>query len=124
MDAAIAGLLGGFIGAIASVGGMWLQNHYQAKRERAKAVLEFATQNRQQDISLAVSRGTRNKIPPAAAYVYLHSAILELVANQGASADNIEKLVEESKDTMKRLTYLNSDWVVGDAIKEFGMNPP
>ena len=120
MDSAIAGLLGGLVGALASFGGMWLQNHYQAKRERAKSVLEFATQNRQQDIHLAVSRGTRAKIPPAAAYVYLHAAILELIEADGASADNIQKLVEESKPTMKMLTNLNAEWGVGDALQEYG----
>lgn len=120
MDSAIAGLLGGLVGALASFGGMWLQNHYQAKRERAKSVLEFATQNRQQDIHLAVSRGTRAKIPPAAAYVYLHTAILQLIESDEASAEKIQNLVEESKKTMKMLTYINADWGVGDALQEFG----
>lgn len=83
-------------------------------------MLEFATQNRQQDIHLAVSRGTRNKIPPAAAYVYLHSAILELIEDNETSAETIEKLVEESKSTMKKLTLLNSDLGVGDALQEYG----
>lgn len=113
MDSAIAGLLGGLIGALASVGGMWLQNHYQSKRERAKAILEFATQNRAQDINLAVTRGTRNTIPPTAAYVFQHSAMLELIESGDASAEKIEELVKESKHTVEKLTFLSSKWSLG-----------
>ncbi|QUE91223.1 hypothetical protein [Pseudomonas sp. SCA2728.1_7] len=42
MDAAVAGLIGLAIGALSSLGAVWIQAHYPTRRARAKAVLDFA----------------------------------------------------------------------------------
>jgi hypothetical protein len=42
LDAAVAGLIGLAIGALSSLGAVWIQAHYPTRRARAKAVLDFA----------------------------------------------------------------------------------
>lgn len=53
MDAAVAGLIGVAIGALSSLGAVWIQAHYQTRRERAKAVLDFAIRHRSEAFEYA-----------------------------------------------------------------------
>ncbi len=41
MDAAVAALLGTALGAVGSIGGVWLQQRYQGRRERAKVAADL-----------------------------------------------------------------------------------
>lgn len=116
MDAVVAGLAGTFIGSVGSLAVVFIQNHYQARREQAKAVLEFATQSRAQDINLAVSRGIRSQIPPISAYVHHHQAIFEMLESKDIGEETIAKVFAESKRIRDRLEKMNSTWAVDDAI--------
>ena len=53
MDAAIAGLMGGLVGAGASLLGLVIQQHYQTKRERVKVGADLALSEYQRDLELA-----------------------------------------------------------------------
>ncbi len=72
MDAAIAALLGAGIGAIGSVGGMWLQQRHQTRRELLKSkrppctVLDLIATCRQMSITWrSIANGTRQPEPPS-----------------------------------------------------------
>ncbi|HEY9135617.1 MAG TPA: hypothetical protein VIM85_07470, partial [Pseudomonadales bacterium] len=57
MDAAIAGLIGGLVGASASLLGLWLQQHYQSKRERFKVAAELGLAEFKGDYAKAADGG-------------------------------------------------------------------
>jgi len=121
MDGAVSGLIGGLIGATASIGAMMIQSHYQAKREAAKNILEFATQTRAQDINLAIARGSDRKIPPIAAYAYQNQTLLKAIHAGDITPEEMDELVRRNKEVEDSLTFLGSSWIVGDAIKQQGL---
>lgn len=118
MDAVVAGLAGTFIGSAGSLAVVWIQSHYQARRDQAKAVLEFSTQSRAQDINLAVSRGTRNQIAPISAYVHHHQAIFEMLKENDVGEERVAKVFSESRRIKMRLTDMDSRWAVDEAISK------
>lgn len=100
MDSAVAGLIGAAIGALASVGGLFIQQRVQARHERVRMAVDLAIQDQEKDIELAKHSGRRTLIAPLAAYVMYHLSVLDVLAKGNASKDQIEKLSAQFEVTL------------------------
>ena len=92
MDSAVAGLIGAAIGAGGSVVTVWIQAHYQAKRERAKAVLDFAIRHRSEAFEYADKIAGPVAVTPLAAHVHYQQGLLNLIETNSLTAESPEKL--------------------------------
>ena len=98
MDAAIAGLFGAVVGASSSLVTVWIQAHYQAKRERAKAVLDFAIRHRSEAFEYADKIAGPVAVTPLAAHVHYQQGLLKLIETNTLTAEALEKLHSENDD--------------------------
>jgi hypothetical protein len=94
MDAAVAGLIGGLIGAGASLLGLVIQQHFQAKRERMKIAADLGLVEYQRDLELAKVAGGGN-VAPLSAYVISHARLLEEMSKGPITPDTVKALTEE-----------------------------
>ncbi len=70
MDAALAALIGAAIGAVASLGGAWIQQRHQTARERVKMATELGVT----DHRLAGSSGHSTRSGNPSCFVMSRSA--------------------------------------------------
>lgn len=118
MDAAIAGLVGVGIGALATIAGQWIQAHYNSKREKQKLLLDAAIQNRAQDINAILGRGEMRRAAPMAAYI-LHQQTMNKLAEAGElSGPDVEKAFAQHLRDSERLLYLDSKWASAAEIEQ------
>ena len=96
MDAAIAGLVGGVVGAGASLLGLVIQQHYQTKRERVKVAAELGLAEYQRDLELAKAAGG-GLVAPLAGYVISHARLLEELSKGHITPEQVKTLSEEKK---------------------------
>ena len=99
MDAAIAGLVGGLVGAAASLLGLLIQQHYQTKRERVKVAADLGVAEYQRDLELAKAAGG-GFVAPLAAYVIFNVRLLELLAKGPITPAQVKALSEEKKKVL------------------------
>jgi len=92
MDAAVAGLIGVAIGSASSLITVWIQAHYQAKRERAKTVLDFAIRHRAEAFEYADKIAGPVAVTPLAAHVHYQQGLLDLIESNNVTAETLEKL--------------------------------
>ncbi|KMY04299.1 hypothetical protein V476_25540 [Pseudomonas syringae KCTC 12500] len=112
MDAAWGVVLGAAIGATSSFGAMWLQAHYQSKRERAKTILDLAIRHRSEAFQYADKITGPISVSPLAVHVHFQDQLLRLVEEGSLTPESLERLhvdnsllekvIRESK--LKRVT--------------------
>jgi hypothetical protein len=110
MDAAVAGLIGAGIGASSSLITVWIQARYQAKRERAKFVLEFAERDRYDSREQAIKRGSQGALPPVALYAHYHREMFELLENGKLNPSTMRQLTERNRKLWKALRELHDEY--------------
>lgn len=96
MDAALAALLGALLGAVASMGAMWIQQRHQTKRDLLKIAAELANEDWKQRFDIQSKHG-RVSMPPVSVFVHYHAKVLEAMANGTYSPELIKKLSEEQE---------------------------
>ncbi len=94
MDAAIAALLGTGIGAVASVGAMWVQQQHQNRRDRLKMAVDLAIHDHKSMFELATAKGA--KIAPVSAFVIYHARILDEITKGSVTAETIARISSET----------------------------
>ena len=99
MDAAIAGLIGGVVGAGASLLGLWLQQHYQTKRERFKVAADLGLAEFLHDVESAKTAGG-GLVAPLAGYVVVNSRLLDELAKGPITPYQIKLLSDEKKSVL------------------------
>lgn len=95
MDAAVAALLGAAIGAVASVGGAWLQLRAQTRRELAKTAADLAMADHERDLELLKMHG--GTIAPMSAYLAYHADVLRAVADGTLDPKKFREIDERQK---------------------------
>lgn len=103
MDAAVAGLIGVAIGALSSLGAVWIQAHYQTRRERAKAVLDFAIRHRSEAFEYADKIDGLRAIAPLAVHVHYQQGLLSLIEDSKITSESLEKLHSENDAVYKSI---------------------
>lgn len=99
MDAAIAGLVGGIIGACASLAGLWIQQHYQTKRDRVKTAVDLGLQEYQRDMDYAKAAGS-GMVAPLAGYVIFNSRLLDELAKGPITPETVAALSAEKAQVL------------------------
>lgn len=95
MDAAIYGLLGAVIGALASVGGMYVQQKQQNRRDRLKIAVDLAIQEYNRDLELAKAKTGGAFVAPLDSYVICHASLLDALAEGVVTPEKIRELTSE-----------------------------
>lgn len=107
MDPAITGLIGAGIGAGTTVAVTWLQSHYLAKRERARAVMEIALAHRREAFEYAELVPGKITIPPPAIHMHYHHRIMSLIEDNKLTPEELLKLSEEQTALIKVMKSAN-----------------
>jgi len=98
MAAAIAGLIGAIVGAGASLLGLWLQQHYQTKRDRFRVAADLGLAEYQRDMESAKVAG--GLVAPLAGYVIFNSRLLDELAKGSITPEQIKLLSEEKGNVL------------------------
>lgn len=107
MEAWIAGLLGTLVGSIGSVAGIWIQNHFQARRERVKMVMEFAVQDRKDLIAHAKEVKQVGPVAPVAVFAHYHGELLRLIESGNFSSKKLMKISEENAEIYRSVQEMH-----------------
>ncbi|WP_032607941.1 hypothetical protein [Pseudomonas syringae] len=116
MDAAWGVILGAAIGATSSFGVMWLQAHYQSKRERAKTILDLAIRHRSEAFQYADKIPGPISVSPLAVHVHFQDRLLRLVEEDSLTAESLEKLHVENNRLEKVIRESKLKRVVEEVI--------
>ncbi len=103
MDAAIAALLGTAVGAIGSVGGVWLSQKAQTRRDLLKTATELALADFNFFVGLAKQKG--GSMHPISIYVAYHAEVLNAIADgtfNAAAVTRIEQRMKELGDALPK----------------------
>lgn len=95
MDAAIYGLIGAVIGALASVGGMYVQQKQQNRRDRLKIAVDLAIQEYSRDLELAKAKNGGAFVAPLDSYVICHANLLDALAEGIVTPEKIREMTSE-----------------------------
>ena len=112
--------MGAGLGLVGSLGAVWIQNHYLAKRERAKSVMEIAVRSREQEVSLVAAGAIRRKIPPVEIYVQHHQALFDLLEKRDISPKAVIKIFSERESLVRRLDTVMEELSIKDEIEKAG----
>jgi hypothetical protein len=96
MSAGVAALLGALIGAVASMGAMWIQQRHQTKRDLLKIAAELAHKDWKQRYEIQSKHG-QVRMPPVSVFVHYHAKVLEAMANGTYSPEMVKRLGEEQE---------------------------
>ena len=96
MDAAVYTLLGALIGALASIGTVYVQQRQQSRRDRLKMAVELAIQDYQHNLELArvsaSSTGLAAFVAPLDSYVVCHANLLDALVEGSVTPEKIAEL--------------------------------
>ncbi|MBX3717152.1 MAG: hypothetical protein KF738_14235 [Burkholderiales bacterium] len=103
MDAAVAALVGAAIGAIGSVGGVWLQQRHQTRRDRLKIAADLGLADHNSAVELAKLNHGGGYIAPVSAYVMYHVRILDVLAEGDVTPKHIQDIAEKQSEILKAM---------------------
>ena len=109
MSSLFIGLLGAIIGAAASIGTVWIQSHYQSKRDRLRLVTELALEDYKTNIELAKLHGKRFSAPPVALYLHYHLELAKLLEKGSISSVELEVLMEENQSVLETIKKVQTE---------------
>jgi len=101
MDAAIAGLLGTVIGALASGIGVYAQQKSQNRRRRQRMAVDLATQEYNHDLELAKASNRVAFVAPLASYVICNADLLDAIAEGEITPEKIRELTKKRDGILK-----------------------
>ena len=81
MDAAVAALVGAFLGGFASVAGVVLTQRYQSKRDLVAAAVQCGLTEFQRDHEETQRRPEGGIVPPPDMYIAYHAMVLRKLEN-------------------------------------------
>lgn len=93
MDAAIAALIGAGIGVVGSLGGAFIQQRAQSKREMMTAAVALGRADYEADLANAQAGGGRAILCPVDIYVAHHFNVLEAVAAGGYGSAEMDAVI-------------------------------
>lgn len=91
----ISGLVGALIGATSSVTAIWVQSHYQSKRETRRMAFDAAIADCQQAFEAAKTLKREAEVAPLTAYLHFHVRYLDLLERGTLNAESLKALKDE-----------------------------
>jgi hypothetical protein len=102
MDAALAALIGGAIGSAASLGGSWIQQHHQSRRDRERVAADLAIANYKQSVEIAAKIGAR--VPSLSTFLIYQAEFLELLSKGPITPARIREFRRQHDENSKALS--------------------
>lgn len=101
MDAAIAALIGAAVGVVGSLGGTWIQQRTESRRDR----LRLAAKLGEADFNFFKARAEREggPLPPISVYVAYHAEVLQALAEDDFTPKRIAEIEERQTKLFKAL---------------------
>lgn len=101
MDAAVAALIGGAIGAAASLGGGWIQQHHQSRRERVRVAADLAIANYKE--SMEIAKKYYGRVSSLTAFVVYQAEFLEFLSKGPTTPARIKEFNRQQNEILKVL---------------------
>ncbi len=107
MEAWVAGLMGAAVGAASSFAGVWVQSHYQNRREVLKLVVDAAVKDRNDQIDLALKIGRGGRVAPIALFVHYHMGLTSLISRRKLNTKSLNRLHAENRKMSRLIRELD-----------------
>ena len=101
MDAAVAALIGAAVGVVGSLGGTWIQQRTESRRDR----LRLAAKLGEADFNFFLERAKKHggPMPPISLYVAYHADVLQALAEDDFTPKRIAKIEQRQTELIKAL---------------------
>lgn len=109
MEAWAAGLLGALVGAASSFAGIWIQSHYQNRREVAKMVIDAASKDRAEQIELGIKLNKGGAVAPIALFVHYHAELFRLVGQGKLTKESLRRLYADNKEMSRLIRQMHDE---------------
>jgi len=100
------GLFGALIGGAASIGAVWIQSHYQTKRERLRLVMDVAVEDHKSSIELAKQSGRQFSAPPVTLYLHYHLELIKVLEKGALTPEDLREITSKNKELNKAIETL------------------
>ena len=100
MDSAVAALLGAAIGMLGSVGGVWLQQRHQSKRDRLKIAADLGLADFNRTLERIQAPGEGGPLPPVALFIAYHADVLDAMAAGKFGPDEVERIERRQSELL------------------------
>lgn len=117
LDAAVAALIGAAVGALGSVGGVWLTQRHQTRRDLMRAAVELGQAERKERLE-ALARKGGGALLPVSVYVAHHTAVLHAIAEGRFTPELLRDLDEEQIALVEQLHH--NELLREEAIRRAG----
>ena len=105
----ISGFAGALIGGAVSVVTMWLQQHFQSRRDTARLASEIALRDYEHALELARARGKGGRKVtsyPVTLYIAYHTKLLDLIQRRKLTPETLREMTEYSDSIMNEIKSL------------------
>ena len=99
----LSAFVGAIIGALASIGTVWIQAKTQANRDRVKHAAEMALFDYKTTIERAEKSGKDCLIPPISTYLHYHHELTKALEKSGINPEVLARISEENDKILKSL---------------------
>lgn len=100
MDAAVAALIGAAIGVLGSLGGTWIQQRHQTRRDRLKLAADLGLADYKQKLELARTQVGSSSVPPISVFVAYHAEVLDAIADGALDAERVSSIDSRQKEIL------------------------
>jgi hypothetical protein len=111
----LSGLVGGLIGALGSLGAVWLQGRAQDRRERMKLVKEIAIADYNQVVEAAKSHGSDFEIPSLTAFLDYHLELQKILERRELTAADIAQIRARQERVVEAMRHISKPKAKADA---------
>lgn len=104
----VAGLIGTFLGSLASISTMWFQQRGESRRERLKIASELAMEDYKNMMAIAKANGRATKLFPISTFQHFHYEILTALDEGNLSRAKIIKIKNRNRELMQAFEEINA----------------
>lgn len=103
MDAAVAALVGAALGVAGSIGGAWLTQRQQSRREILSAAVKIGLEEFQSDVAIASKGQGVVHIPPPYSYVAFNAEVLSSMVAGKLTKERLKTLCDRHNAMLDEL---------------------
>lgn len=91
----LSAFAGALIGSLTTIAAIFIQAHFQNKREHWHSIIEASLHDHKQGLEAAKLSQNRRLLSPLVAYIYYNSKVITLLSKDQLSKESLEKLGKE-----------------------------